>query len=82
MALSKNWIDSKEIYKNEISMRDFSKRIYRDPNGFEAFVVDENEDTFTIEGNGVRCKIWKKFTKSKIKKVSEDYVLRKFSFSK
>ena len=38
--------------------------------------VGETNDTWIIEGNGVRCSVRKNTTKSKIKKVSGDYVLR------
>ena len=78
MALSNEWINEETVYKPKVSQRDFSKLIYRDNNGFEAFVIDETDDTYKIEGNGVRCNVWKSTTKSKIKKVSSDYVLRKY----
>ena len=54
------------------------KLIYRDNNGFEAFVVGETSDTWKIQGNGVKCNVWKHTTKSKIKKVASDYILRKY----
>ncbi len=77
MTLSKTWTDATEIYKTNFVISDFSKLIYRDKNGFEAFVISEDEKTYTIKGNGIKCKVWKSTTKSKIKKVSSDYILRK-----
>jgi len=77
MPLSNKWNEEKTIYNTNVKHRDMSKLIYRDKNGFEAFVVAETNDTFKIEGNGVKCSVWKSTTKSKIKKVSFDYVLRK-----
>jgi len=77
MALSNKWNNENTIYNLSVNMRDMSGMIYRDNNGFEAFVVCETEDTWKIEGNGVKCSVWKSTTKSKIKKVSAGYVLRK-----
>ena len=51
-------------------------RIYRDNTGFEAFVIGETEDGLKIEGNGIKCEVWKATTKSKIKKVPAGYVLK------
>jgi hypothetical protein len=76
MPLSNKWNEEKTIYNTNVKYRDMSKLIYRDNNGFEAFVVGETNDTWKIEGNGVKCSVWKSTTKSKIKKVSLDYVLR------
>ena len=75
MALSNKWNNENTIYNTTVKNRDMSKLIYRDK-GFEAFVVGETTDTWKIQGNGVKCYIWKSTTKSKIKKVSSDYVLR------
>ena len=75
MPLSNKWNNENTIYTTNVNNRDMSKLIYRS-NGFEAFVVGETIDTWKIEGNGVKCSIWKNTTKSKIKKVSSDYVLR------
>jgi hypothetical protein len=49
-------------------MRDMSKKIYRTANGFEAFVIGEatskvENDCWILEGNGVKCKVWKNTTK-------------------
>ena len=77
MSLSKNWEDQK-IYRSIKKGRDFTKRIYRcSTTGLEAFIIGETKETYLIEGNGVKCKIWKKYSKSKIFGVEEDYVLRK-----
>lgn len=54
---------------------DFSNMIYR-AGGFEAFVVGETNDCWLIEGNGVKCKVWKHTTKNSIVKVSADYKLK------
>lgn len=75
MPLSNKWNNENTIYTTNVKNRDMSKLIYRS-NGFEAFVVGETNDIWKIEGNGVRCSVWKNTTKSKIKKVSSDYVLR------
>ena len=77
MALSNKWNNENTIYNTIAKNRDMSKLIYRDSNGFEAFVVGETSDTWKIEGNGVKCSVWKSTTKSKIKKVSSDYILRR-----
>jgi len=77
MALSNEWINEETVYKPKVNQRDLSKLIYRDNNGFEAFVIAETDETYKIEGNGVKANILKSTTKSKIKKVSSDYVLRK-----
>ena len=77
MPLSDKWNNETTIYKNNVKNRNMNKLIYRDNNGFEAFVVGETNDTWRIEGNGVKCYVWKSTTKSKIRKVSSDYVLRK-----
>jgi hypothetical protein len=76
MPLSNQWNNENTIYSTNVKNRDMNKLIYRDNNGFEAFVVAETNDTWKIEGNGVKCSVWKNTTKSKIKKVSSDYVLR------
>jgi hypothetical protein len=76
MPLSNKWNKENTIYNTNVKNRDMSKLIYRDSKGFEAFVVGETNDTWKIEGNGVRCSVWKSTTKSKIKKVPYDYVLR------
>lgn len=76
MPLSNQWNNENTIYKTTVKNRDMRKLIYRDNNGFEAFVVGETSDTFKIEGNGVKCSVWKSTTKSKIRKVPFDYVLR------
>ena len=79
MALSNKWTNGNEIYKTKIVMVDFSKLIYRDnKTGLEAFIIDEDEDSFKIEGNGIKCSVWKSRVKSKIVRVSSDYVLRVF----
>lgn len=75
MPLSNKWNTENTIYKVKNSNRVMDRLIYR-ANGFEAFVIAEDNNTYTIEGNGVKCKVWKKYTKSKIKKVSNDYQLR------
>lgn len=77
MPLSNEWNTANEIYKPSIKMRDFSRRIYRQKDGFEAFVIDEKEDSFRIEGNGVKCWIWKHTSKTRIFNVASDYKLRK-----
>ena len=56
-----------------------NKLIYRDNDGFEAFVIGETNDTWKIQGNDVECWIYKSTTKSKIKKVSFDYALNKYT---
>ena len=81
--LSNKWTTANEIYKPTVKVSDFSRMIYRDTNGFEAFVVGESSnesenDCWMIEGNGIKCNVWKRTTKSKIKKVSSDYVLKEF----
>ena len=77
MALSNKWNNENTIYnKSVVKNRSLNKLIYRDSNGFEAFVIGETEYTWKIEGNGVKCSVWKNTTKSKIIKVSSDYVLR------
>jgi len=76
MALSNQWNNENTIYNNTVKHRDMSKLIYRGNKGFEAFVVGETEETPKIEGNGVKCSVWKNTTKSRIIKVSSDYVLR------
>lgn len=78
MPLSKDWNTEVTIYNVKIKNRDLSKLIYRQKNGFEAFVVGETSDTWIIEGNGVKGPVWKSTTKSKIRKVQSDYILRKF----
>ena len=78
MALSNEWNKENNIYKLSVKGRDMSRLVYIDNNGFEAFVVSEDEDSYGIEGNGVKCSVWKKTTKNKIKKVSSDYILRKY----
>lgn len=75
MALSNTWTNSEDVYKPKMVVRDLPKMIYRS-NGFEAFVVSEDEDSYRIEGNGVKCSIWKSRSKSKIVRVSSDYKLR------
>lgn len=62
--------------KNGVFTHEDMRLIYRDNNGFEAFVVGETSDTWKIEGNGVKCSVWKSTTKSKIRKVPSDYILR------
>jgi len=76
MSLSNKWNTANEIYKLTPSKRDLDSKIYRNE-GFEAFVIDEDEETFTVEGNGCKCKIWKKTSEPRIVKVSSDYILRK-----
>jgi hypothetical protein len=79
MALSNKWNDETTIYLPITKRRDLTKRIYR-CNGLEAFVVGEDDETYHIDNmnkvSPIRCKIWKKFTKSKIIKVPEDYILK------
>ena len=77
MALSNEWNKENSIYKLSVKGRDMSRLVYIDNNGFEAFVVSEDKDSYRIVGNGVKCSVWKKTTKNKIKKVSSDYILRK-----
>lgn len=81
--LSNKWTTANEIFKPTVKYRDLNKMIYIDTNGFEAFVVGESScesenDCWIIEGNGIKCRVWKRTTKSKIKKVSSDYVLKEF----
>ena len=76
MALSNEWNTANDIYKLNTPRRNLDVKIYR-YNGFEAFVINEDEETYTVEGNGCKCKIWKKESKPRIVKVSSDYVLRK-----
>jgi hypothetical protein len=81
--MSNKWTTANEIYKPTVKYRDLKKMIYRDTNGFEAFVVGEStyeseNDCWLIEGNGVKSRVWKHTTKNKIVKVSSDYELRKF----
>lgn len=76
MPLSNKWNNANTIYNTNVKHRDMNKLIYRDNNGFEAFVIGETNDTWKIQGNGVNCSVWKSTTKSKIKKVSSDYTLR------
>lgn len=78
MPLSNKWSEEKTIYNTAKVCKDFSKNIYRDTNGFEAFVVGETEDCWLIEGNGLRSRVNKITSKPRIKNVSSDYVLRKF----
>jgi len=80
---SDKWTTANEIYKPVVNTRDLSKMIYRDSNGFEAFVISEDtceyeNDCWIIEGNGVKTRVWKKTTRNKIKKVSSDYQLKEF----
>ena len=77
MGLSNTWETATDIYNVVTPIRDMSARVYRDSNGFEAMVIGEDNDTYHIEGNGVRCRVNKSTTKRKIHKVSSDYVLRK-----
>ena len=51
MALSNTWNTATEIYKTNKKVSDMSKLIYRDLNGFEAFVTGEDNETYHIEGN-------------------------------
>jgi hypothetical protein len=82
---SSEWQDATEIYNvKNVNMRDMSKKIYRTANGFEAFVIGEStskveNDCWILEGNGVKCKVWKNTTKKNIVSVSSDYELRKFT---
>ena len=82
---SSEWQDATEIYNfKNVNMRDMSKKIYRTANGFEAFVIGEatskaENDCWILEGNGVKCKVWKNTTKKNIVSVSSDYELRKFT---
>ena len=81
---SSEWQDATEIYNINTKVRDMSKKIYRQSNGFEAFVIGEAtsetaNDCWLIEGNGVKSKVWKHTTKNKIVNVSSDYELRKFT---
>ena len=79
MALSNKWQDETTIYTLDVKNRDLSKRIYR-CKGLEAFVIGEDDETYHIDNmnkaSRIRCKVWKKTTKSKIFNVPEDYVLR------
>ncbi len=84
--MSNKWNTANEIYKSTVRITDFSKMIYRDNKGFEAFVIGEStceseNDCWLIEGNGVKTKVWKRTTKNKIVKVSADYELKKFIHS-
>jgi hypothetical protein len=84
--MSNKWNTANEIYKPTVKLNDFSKMIYRDNKGFEAFVIGEStceskNDCWLIEGNGVKTKVWKHTTKNKIVKVSADYELKKFIHS-
>ena len=78
MPLSNQWKNESTIYQTNKKHRNMDNLIYRDNNGFEAFVVGETYDTWKIQGNGVKCNVWKHTTKSKIKKVASDYILRKY----
>ena len=79
MALSNKWNNETTIYSTAVKYVDLPKRIYRD-NGLEAFVIGEDDETYHIDNmnkiSPIKCKVWKKFTKSKIFKVSEDYILK------
>lgn len=84
---SSKWQDATDIYKNKpVVFRDMTKKIYRNCQGFEAFVIGEatevsENDCWIIEGNGVKSKIWKSTSKKSIVKVPYDYELRKFTYS-
>lgn len=78
MPLSNKWSEEKTIYDTAKVGKDFSKKIYRDTNGFEAFVVGETADCWLIEGNGLQSRVDKVATKPRIKNVASDYVLRKY----
>jgi hypothetical protein len=82
MPLSNKWNNESTIYKTTNKNRDMNRLIYRDNNGFEAFVVGETLDFWKIEGNGVKCSVWKNTTKNKIRKVSSDYILRPYKLNK
>jgi len=84
--MSNKWNTANEIYKPTVKLNDFSRIIYRDTKGFEAFVIGEStceseNDCWLIEGNGVKTRVWKHTTKNKIVKVSADYQLKKFIHS-
>jgi hypothetical protein len=76
MPLSQDWETENTIYNLSKKIRVMDKLIYRCSNGFESLVVGETKDTWKLEGNGVKCSVWKDTTKSKIHRVPSDYELK------